>query len=86
MLKEQLLRYDGTKEMIESCVEIVKKSDGIVIFGAGVGGKALYNLLKSNGLDSKICAWSDNNQIKWGKKFLDDRLDVIEPQRIMDMY
>lgn len=37
-LKEQLSQYDGTTEMVESCLNLVRESEKVIIFGAGVGG------------------------------------------------
>ena len=41
-LKEQLSQYDGTTEMVESCLNLVRESEKVIIFGAGVGGGQLY--------------------------------------------
>lgn len=38
LLKEQLAQYDGTTEMVESCLNLVRESEKVIIFGAGVGG------------------------------------------------
>ena len=37
-LQEQLVKIDGTTQMVDSCLKMVEDSPGIIIFGAGVGG------------------------------------------------
>ena len=69
-LREQLLKFDGTETLVNLCLEVVRRADRIIIFGAGVGGVTLYNLLATNKLEDKIIAWSDNNYLKFGKPFL----------------
>ncbi len=86
MLKELLSKYDGTKQMVEDCVNVVKNSDGIVIFGAGVGGAALYKILKQKQLDSKILAFSDNNELKFGKNYCEERIKIVNPNALVSMF
>lgn len=85
-LQEQLSKFDGTEKMIEKCLEIVQHSCKVIIFGAGVGGTALYGLLKNNKLDNKIAAWADNNPLKIGNTYLDKRLAIVEPAKLIDIF
>lgn len=45
MLKDYLSNIDGTKDMIDNCLDIVERSNGIVIFGAGVGGGGTLSVI-----------------------------------------
>ena len=45
-LERVLSANDGTNVMLNACLEVVKKSKKVVIFGAGIGGGGLYNVLK----------------------------------------
>lgn len=45
-LKEQLSQYDGTTEMVESCLDLVRESEKVIIFGAGVGGGSSISLFR----------------------------------------
>lgn len=81
-LQNILENTDGTKGMIAECINIVKKSESIIIFGAGVGGAELYKLLKKNNLSHKIIGWSDNNSMKFNKKYMEERLTIIAPEKL----
>lgn len=82
MLAEKLAKYDGTQEIVQKCLEITANYEKVVIFGAGVGGKALYNLLKQHGLSNRIIAWSDNNKLKYNTSYMEERLLVIKPESL----
>lgn len=84
LLKDILENVDGTREMINTCLDLVSKSNGIVIFGAGVGGKCLYNLLEQHKLEEKIIAYSDNNNLKWNKEYMRNNIRVIPPKHIIN--
>ena len=86
MIEKLLEKHDGTKEMLEACTSMVKASDGIVIFGAGVGGRVLYNILREHGLENKVLGFSDNNELKFGKHYCEDRLCIIPPNQLMVSY
>lgn len=80
MLLENVLNdVDGTDIMLKECLEVVKKSDQVVIFGAGIGGEGIYGFLKDNGLLYKVVAFSDNNTIKWYEAYMDEKLIIIPP-------
>lgn len=85
-LLDNLNMEDGTARMISECILQAQKHERIVAFGAGVGGKTLYNLLKKNGLDDRLIAWSDNNELKFGKTYMSDRLEVIRPFELVDRF
>lgn len=38
MLINELYDYDGTKKMVTRCLDLTRNSNGIIVFGAGVGG------------------------------------------------
>lgn len=38
MLYDRLEKADGTRDMINACLNIVNESNGVIAFGAGVGG------------------------------------------------
>ena len=82
-LSELLEKEDGTEKMINDCLEFIKKADEVVIFGAGVGGDALYNLLKKRHLEEKIVYFSDNNILKHGT-FLGKK-EVVAPEKLIDI-
>lgn len=86
MLLDNLLeKYDGTKMMIESCIETVLKYEKIVIWGAGVGGGTLYCLLKKNGLENRIVAWGDGNKLKHGTSYMNEKLHVLSLQDAVEV-
>lgn len=74
-----LQKNDGTRKMVDDCISDVADSEGIVIFGAGVGGGMLYDLLESRDLTCKILCWSDNNALKFGQTYKTDKLDITPP-------
>lgn len=41
MLINELYDYDGTKKMVTRCLDLTRNSNGIIVFGAGVGGYAV---------------------------------------------
>lgn len=85
-LKEQLSQYDGTTEMVESCLDLVRESEKVIIFGAGVGGAALYHFLEKNKLTEKVISWSDNNELKHGKTYFEDRLEIVNPEKLFERF
>lgn len=85
-LREQLESSDGTQTMMESCLECVKKSNGVIPFGAGVGGGSLYDLLKENGLTGKLLGWADNNRLKFGKPYKANDLLIFDPKNLIDLF
>lgn len=85
-LREKLMCSDGTSKMISECIRTIKKSKGVVVFGAGVGGEALYNLLRKEKLEDKILAWTDNNCLKVGTYYMDERLPVLNPKEASDRF
>ena len=74
-LSEQLELIDGTETMVSQCLSVVKEHDEIVIFGGGVGGGALYKLLKTNKLENRIKSWSDNNVLKHYQPYMQEELE-----------
>lgn len=46
----------------------------------------LYQLLKSNYLTEKILCFSDNNEIKFGRNYCEDRLLIVSPKKLMKKY
>ena len=44
-LTELLSKIDGTNKMVNDCLKTVRESNKVLIFGSGVGGKALYELI-----------------------------------------
>jgi len=85
-LIDYLSSEDGTERMVSECLKFVDESDGIIAFGAGIGGEALYHLLKDNHLDSKLLGWSDNNELKWGRSYQSQKLMVIPPNELAEKY
>lgn len=85
-LNELLETEDGTKEMIRQCLNVGKKSEKIIIFGAGVGAGILLNLLKKNNLGDKVVAFSDNNHLKFNKTYMSEKLYVTPPAELMERY
>lgn len=85
-LRDVLEKRDGTGNMIERCLEVVKKSQGVVIFGAGVGGAKIYNILKDYNYAEKIKAWSDNNELKFGHQYMEERLKIVSPKELIVQY
>lgn len=63
-LKRLLQSEDGTLNMVSECLRFVNESENIIIFGAGIGGAKLYELLERNQLQGKISCFSDNNVLK----------------------
>lgn len=82
-LKELLETKDGTERMIQECIDVVANSKGVVIFGAGVGGSKLYDLLVKKELDYKVIAFSDNNHLKFNKSYISDKLFIISPAKLV---
>ena len=72
--------------MISECLETVRKYDKVIIFGAGVGGKTLYSLLKERGLSKRILCFSDNNAMKFGRSYCEERIRVINPNELVSLY
>lgn len=68
--------------MIDKCLKDVSESNGVVIFGAGVGGQDLYNLLVENSMQDKVVAFSDNNELKFGSTYMRDDLYIIPPKQL----
>lgn len=85
-LSEQLELIDGTETMVSQCLSVVKEHDEIVIFGAGVGGGALYKLLKTNKLENRIKSWSDNNVLKHYQSYMQEELEIIPPEEIIKRF
>lgn len=85
MLIDFLCREDGTKEMIDSCLRIVTQSKGLIIFGAGVGGRQLLDLLQRKNCSEKILCFSDNNALKYNSKMTDEVI-VVEPEKLFNNY
>lgn len=83
-IMELLEKEDGTKAMIQECFKVVAASKRIIIFGAGVGGKTLYDLLDQNGMSDKVIAFSDNNNLKFETTYMTDKLYVIQPDRLVE--
>lgn len=71
---------DRTKEFLSGLLEKVDDYDSVVIFGAGIGGKQTYELLKEHHMDGKVKAFSDNNKSKIGTLYCDK--PVIAPTNI----
>ena len=70
-LRDLLDWTDRTKEFLSELLEKVDGYDSIVIFGAGIGGKQTYELLREHHMDEKIKAFSDNNKSKIGTIYCD---------------
>lgn len=85
-LKRMLETEDGTARMVGECLEAARASAGVIVFGAGVGGAALYGLLKENGLEHKILCFSDNNEMKFHKAYCEGRLAVQPPCGLVGLY
>lgn len=85
-LIDKLERLDGTKRMVEECMDVVRKSEGVIIFGAGVGGRALYEIIRDRDLTNKILAFSDNNEMKYGKTYCDEHILIEEPKSLLPKY
>lgn len=85
-LRSLLSTLDGTGMMVDECLKAAAESRGLVIFGAGVGGEQLYRLLMDNGLEDRILAWSDNNHLKFGRWYMDERLRIIPPNDLYGKY
>ena len=85
-LKNMLSNVDGTGLMVNKCLKETAESRNLVIFGAGVGGEKLYRLLKNNGLEDRVLAWSDNNTLKFGRWYMEERLHVIPPDELYERY
>ena len=81
-LERVLSANDGTNVMLNACLEVVKKSKKVVIFGAGLGGGGIYNVLKESGMLDKVIAFSDNNTIKWNETYMDEKLYIIPPSEL----
>lgn len=81
-LKQVLMCEDGTKKMMNECLDVVKNSNRVLIFGAGVGGAALFKILKNNNLENKVLAFADNNPLKIGKNYCDNNLIIVAPEEI----
>lgn len=77
LLQNFLENEDGTRHMLEACLAIAATAKEIVIFGAGVGGEMLFNILKKNGLSEKVRAFCDNNQLKQGTSYCGKK--VLDP-------
>lgn len=86
MVNFVLEETDGTRKMIEECLTTVKCSEKVVLFGAGVGGGKLFNLLKEHNLSDKILAWSDNNHLKFGRSYMQSSLKVVNPENLIEKY
>lgn len=85
-LEKLLSKSDGTTQMVDKCIACVEKSSGVLVFGAGVGGAKLYELLSARDLDSKIVAWIDNNELKWEKTYMNDSLEIIKADEVTEKY
>ena len=80
LLQNFLENEDGTRHMLEACLAIAATAKEIVIFGAGVGGEMLFNILKKNGLSPKVRAFCDNNQLKQGADYCGKK--IISPNEL----
>lgn len=83
-LEELLDWHDGTEDFERRMLDNLSNYDEIIIFGAGIGGRQTYELLKSKGLAEKIRAFSDNHQEKIGFYYMG--CPVIAPDEIIQKY
>lgn len=78
---EAILEWnDGATEYEKCLLQKASEYEGIIIFGAGIGGKMTLDLLDENGLRHKVKAFSDNNTNKVGTSYYG--VPVIEPHMI----
>lgn len=86
VLSDLLEKNDGTNKMVSDCLQTIKDAKKVLIFGSGVGGKALYELVAKNNLLDKLVAWSDNNVLKFNTTYCNKSLKVVPPQDISKIY
>lgn len=77
-----VLDFDNDIDIETLLLDKAKMADNIVIFGAGIGGKATMDLLNNNLLGQKVRYFSDNNLNKVGKHYCDR--NVIHPNEIKE--
>ena len=85
-LKLLLETEDGTERMVKECIETVANSSGVIIFGAGVGGLSIYNILRKYRYLDKIVAFADNNPLKQGNSYCENRLVIENPSILFEKY
>lgn len=77
-----VLDFNNDIDIETLLLDKAKIVDDIVIFGAGIGGKATIDLLNNKALGQKVRFFSDNNPNKVGKQFCDR--SVILPNEIKE--
>lgn len=80
----KLENKDGTKFILDECLQFIQSNTQIIIFGAGVGGAALMKLIDEKQLENKICCFSDNNHLKHGMDFYDK--EIVAPTELYKKY
>lgn len=84
MLCKKLSTEDGTTKMCNECLAVVNNADSVIIFGAGVGGRQLFDFLVENNLQHKVGAFSDNNTLKFYNSFRG--VNIIPPYELYKKY
>lgn len=79
-----LEKKDGSKEYLRECLNTVLGVTQIIVFGAGVGGKKLYEFLKFHNLSEKIVCFSDNNELKFNTLYCE--IPVYNPGELYERY
>ncbi len=72
---------DGTTAFKDTLLEKAEKYQQILIFGAGIGGKMVYDFLSEHSQEHKVIYFSDNNKNKTGGSYLGK--PVILPEQIV---
>ncbi len=52
-LIEKLEDYDGTEGMVNDFLNMVKSTDRLLLFGAGVAGRKVYQFLARGGMSQR---------------------------------
>lgn len=73
------LKAEIAAESVKDFIELVADKKDVVLFGSGHVGACVYCLLRNNGIQN-VVAFCDNNQKKWGSKYLG--LTVEAPEEI----
>ena len=81
-LQDLLEWVDGTEGYIRDLLQKVSGYGSVIIFGAGIGGKRTMELLKNNGYEGKIRAFSDNNEGKIGTWY--EGYPIVAPDNILE--
>lgn len=78
---EKRMRYIG---MIEDDIDLLKRTENLVIFGAGLWGQKTYKYLFAYNPHLKISCFLDNNHALWNQKLFE--IPILQPEKALLKY